>query len=120
MSASFRDTEEVAFIAGLSKPRADFVRALQREAKKYDPEHRDAFCRLVAEFERVVSRHEIASEFGISPATVSRWIAGRTAPAPFVRQAILNRLASIAETIIKDAEVAPPYSRTKAKSGLSA
>ena len=69
------------------------IQDLQREAAQYEPRHRNAFGRLISKFESFVPRQQIASEFGISPATVDRWISGRTAPAPLARRAIVNRLA---------------------------
>jgi len=43
-----------------------------------------------------LSSRELASKFGVTPSTISRWKNGKNMPIPFVRKAIFTQIIKIA------------------------
>lgn len=85
-----------------SKRREDISDLIAKLRGGYDPEDRDAFQLVVkAVTEYGVTPTDLADEFAVSPATISRWSRGSVVPSVFVRRHALDRLENLLRSQVK-------------------
>lgn len=86
-----------------SQIREEFEHIERRRAKQfvatlqqYDPSDKASFRDIIGCAERLgIRRKEVAECLNATQATISRWIAGKTAPPLYSREAIAKRLSDL-------------------------
>jgi ribosome-binding protein aMBF1 (putative translation factor) len=85
-----------------SKRREDISDLIAKLRAGYDSEDRDAFQLVVkAATGYGVTPTELADEFAVSTATISRWSRGSVVPSVFVRRHALERLEKLLRSQVK-------------------
>ncbi|MEQ8966523.1 MAG: hypothetical protein RID91_11910 [Azospirillaceae bacterium] len=83
-----------SFERQLSLTEATELRAFAELIKEFDNQNDEQFRKLI---DAAVNRHritpsELSTEFAVSRASISRWIAGRSVPHPIARRAVADWL----------------------------
>lgn len=79
------------------------TRRLIQYIESYNAEDKTAFVAIIsASINRGLAQAEIAAEFGVSPGTVSRWVAGKSIPAQYSRDTIVHRIGKLLENLAEE------------------
>jgi hypothetical protein len=103
MESSMPSAQPGALATTLKRKRRDDISDLIAKLRAgYSPEDRDAFQHVVrAATEYGVTPTELADEFAVSTATISRWSRGSVVPSVFVRRHALERLEKLLRSQVK-------------------
>lgn len=73
--------------------------AIGQQLVGYDPRFKSGFQDAIARAAELIPQRDIAADFGIAPATVSRWVSGKSVPSQIARGAIVQRLRELLENL---------------------